>query len=161
LTTRIEEPTKKEDRSYLQKLWVPIVLAIGFVAGEVLSYETAIPQFPGGGGPFCFTCHFHPFPSNPLFGYHVLLTTVEVALLVALVVVYGRMYVETKANFALGLVVVLIALLAQALLSYPILQGLIGPLYPGSGYSSEAVDILAADIFTICAYTVFLYLSLD
>jgi hypothetical protein len=161
LTTRIEEPKKEEDRSYLQKLWVPIVLAIGLAAGEVISYGTAMPQPQGGRGPFCFTCHFYPFPSDPAFGYHVVLTTVEVALLIALVVIYGRMYVETKANFALGLVVVLIALLAQALLSYPILQDLIGPVYPGSAYSSEAVDILAADIFTICAYTLFLYLSLD
>jgi hypothetical protein len=156
LTTRIEEPTKDGDRSYLQKLWVPIVLIIGFVAGEVLSYETAIPKFPGGGGPFCFTCHFHPFPSNPAFGYHVVLTTVEVALLIALVVIYGRMYVETRANFALGLVFVLIALLVQTVLSYPLFQGLIGEVYLGPGYSSQV-----ADIFTICAYTLFLYLSLD
>jgi hypothetical protein len=157
LTTRIEDSTKKEDRSYLQKLWVPIVLIIGFVAGEVLSYETAIPTFSGGRGPFCFTCHFpYPFPSNPAFGYHVVLTTVEVALLIALVVIYGRMYVETRANFALGLVFVLIALLVQTVLSYPLFQGLIGEVYLGPGYSSQA-----ADIFTICAYTLFLYLSLD
>ena len=131
MTTRIEEPTKKGDRSDLQKLWVPIVLAIGFVAGEVLSYETAIPQVPGRRRPVLL--HL-PLPSVPF----------QPALRISRppddrgggparrpVVVYGRMYVETKANFALGLVVVLIALLAQALLSYPILQGLIGPLYPG------------------------------
>jgi hypothetical protein len=156
LTTRIEEPTKKEDKSHLQKLWVPILLAIGFVAGEVISYGTAMQQPQGGRGPFCFTCHFYPFPSDPAFGYHIVLTTVEVALLIALVVIYGRMYVETKANFALGLVFVLIALLVQTLLSYPLLQDLIGPVNLGPGYSSQA-----ADIFTICAYTVFLYLSLD
>ena len=62
MTTKIEEPTKKGNKSYLQKLWVPIVLAIGFVAGEVLSYETAIPQFPGRRRPLLL--HL-PLPSVP------------------------------------------------------------------------------------------------
>ena len=80
----------------------------------------------------------------------------EVALLVALVVIYGRMYLETSANFALGLVFVLVALLVQTLLSNPVLEDLVGQVPIGPGYSTPA-----ADIFTMFAYTVFLYLSLD
>jgi len=154
LTTITEGPTKTEGRRYLQKLWVPVVLAIGFVAGEAVSYGTEMPTSQGRGGPF--GTHSFPFPSNPVFQYHVLFTTMEVALLVALVIIYGRMYVETNANFALGLVFVLVALLVQALLSNPVLEDLVGEVPLGPGYSTPA-----ADIFTICAYTVFLYLSLD
>jgi hypothetical protein len=154
LTTKIEEPTKKEDKSYLQKLWVPVVLGLGFLVGEAISYGTGVPQPEGGMG--MFGGRFHPFPSDPLFGYHVVFTTMEVALLVALVVIYGKMYLETKANFALGLVFVLIALLVQALLSNPILEDLVISPPFGAGYLTPA-----ADVFTICAYTVFLYLSLD
>ena len=144
---------KKGDRRYLQKLWVPVVLVIGFVAGEAMSYGTQVEEPQGG---FMFGNHFHPFPTNPVFGYHVLFSTVEVALLVALVVIYGRMFLETKANFALGLIFVLFALLVEALLSNPILEDLIGTPPIGPGYLTPA-----ADIFTICAYTIFLYLSLD
>jgi multisubunit Na+/H+ antiporter MnhB subunit len=152
--TASEEPTPQK-RSYLQKVWVPVVLLVGLVVGEAISLATPTQrstQF--GGGPFGY---FHPFPTNPLFEYHVILTTVEVALLIALVVVYCRMYVETKANFALGLVVVLGALLLQTLVSYPITDSFIGPVsLPGPGYSS-----FAADFVTVCAYTIFLYLSLE
>ncbi|MDA4134057.1 MAG: hypothetical protein OK441_00625 [Thaumarchaeota archaeon] len=154
MTTINEEPTKREGRRYLQKLWVPVVLAIGFVAGEAISYGTGATETPGRGGPF--GTHFYPFPTNTIFQYHVLFTSIEVALLVALVVIYGKMYVETNANFALGLVFVLVALLVQALLSNPVLEDLMGQVPMGPGYSTPA-----ADIFTVCAYTVFLYLSLD
>jgi hypothetical protein len=154
LTATIEEATKKEDKSYLQKLWVPIVLGLGFLVGEAISYGTAMPQ-PEGGMDM-FGGRFHQFPSDPAFGYHVIFTTMQVALLIALVVIYGKMYLETKANFALGLVFVLIALLVQALLSNPVLEDLIITPAVGPGYLTPT-----ADVFTICAYTVFLYLSLD
>jgi hypothetical protein len=154
LTTVAEEPTKKGGGRYVQKLWVPVVLAIGFVAGEAISYGAEVQEPPGRGGPF--GTHFYPFPTNPIFPYHVLFTTMAVALLIALVVIYGRMYLETSANFALGLVFVLVALLVQTLLSNPILEDLVGQVPMGPGYSTPT-----ADIFTVCAYTVFLYLSLD
>ncbi|MDA4135497.1 MAG: hypothetical protein OK449_00685 [Thaumarchaeota archaeon] len=144
-----------QKRSYLQKVWVLVVLLVGLVAGEAISLATPTqPPSQFGGGPFGY---FHPFPTNPLFEYHVILTTVEVALLIALVVIYCKLYAETKANFALGLVVVLSALLLQALVSYPVTDSFIGQVsLPGPGYSS-----FAADFVTICAYTIFLYLSLE
>lgn len=154
MTNTTEDPAKKGEKSYLQKLWVPLVLAIGLAVGEAIAYGTAAEQPEGGFG--MFGGRFHPFPSNPVFGYHVVFTTIEVALLIALVVIYGRMYVETKANFALGLVFVLFALLVQTLLSNPVLEDLIGTPPIGPGYLTPA-----ADVFTIGAYTVFLYLSLD
>lgn len=139
-------------RPHIQKLWVPIVILVGLIAGELISVSI-VPSPPRyGGGPFGY---FHKFPTSALFEYHVILTTVEVALLVALVVIYSRMYIETKANFALGLVVVLVALLLQALFSYPITQGLFEIVGPPD-YSS-----FAADVVTVCAYAVFLYLSLE
>jgi hypothetical protein len=76
--------------------------------------------------------------------------------LVALVVVYVKMYRETKANFSLGLVIMLGALLLHSLISYPLLlvrEGQI-PIGPGEFLST-------ADIFMVVAYAVFLYLSLE
>jgi hypothetical protein len=146
--------SERAPRSSHQKLWVPIVLLIGLIAGEAILFATAGQPPPFGGGSYGFG--FHNFPRDPLFQYHVLLTTVEVSLLIALVLIYGKMYVETKANFSLGLVVVLAALLLQALLSYPVVDGLIGTPTIEPGFSSPT-----ADVFTICAYTLFLYLSLE
>lgn len=150
-----EEIVRTGGGRHVQKLWVPIVLIIGFVFGELISFGTTTqgPPGPGGSGPFGY---FRPFPTDPLFGFHIVFTTIEMALLVSLVIIYTRMYVETKANFALGLVVVLGALLVQGLLSYPILDDLIGQVSLGPGFSSPA-----ADLISICAYAVFLYLSLE
>ncbi len=69
--------------------------------------------------------------------------------------VYLKVYSETRANFALGLVAVLSALLLQTLFSYPLVLGTEGViLVPG-------ILTTLADFLTIGAYTVFLYLSLE
>ena len=87
---------------------------------------------------------------------HIILSTASVALLLALLVVYARTYLQTKANFIFGLLVVLFALLLQALTTFPVILGIAEhqPILP------EFTSNLA-DIFTIIAYTVFLYLSLE
>lgn len=153
----------KQGARLTQKLWVPVVLIAGFLLGEVIYTLIILEQSPYAGGskgpPFGFPYgpnHFPYFERDPSFQFHVVLTTLEVVLLVSLVTVYARMYVETKASFSLGLVIFLGALLIQALLSYPILLGFIGPIYLGPGLTSEF-----ADVVTVCAYTIFLYLSLE
>ena len=145
------EPPKKP--SYIQKLWVPVVIIIGLVLGEAISYVTVSTEEYGPPEGFFGFPHFR---IDPTLQVHVVLTTVEVSLLVALFVIYVRMYAQTRANFALGLVIMLIALLVQALLSYPLIIGYYGPVYLEPGLSSPSADIL-----TVCAYTVFLYLSLE
>jgi hypothetical protein len=152
-------PAAPERRSGRQKLWVPVVILVGLLLGEIISYFSTQPETVQFGGPGYGPGGFNQFPhfnSDPQIQFHIVLTTVSIALLVALVVVYVRMYVETKANFSLGLVVVLFALLLQALLSYPLLIGFIGTVNLGPGLSSQF-----ADVFTVCAYAVFLYLSLE
>jgi hypothetical protein len=147
------EPPKK--RSYVQKLWVPALVLIGLGIGELISYFSFTPPeyetFPGQMG-----FYFPHLQSSPELQFHVVLTTVEVVLLVALVVIYVRMYAQTRANFSLGLVIVLVALLLEALLSYPLIIGYYGTVSLEPGLSSPS-----ADAFTVCAYAVFLYLSLE
>jgi hypothetical protein len=141
------EPKKKG--TTVGKLWVPIVIFVGTVMG-IVAYvvATEISGFP----------HFNRF--GQFFGpdvyleFHIILSTVGMALLVALIVVYARTYLQTKANFILGLLVVLFALLLQSLLTYPVLLEL------ETGFAIEVFSPVA-DVFTILAYTVFLYLSLE
>jgi len=148
-----------------QKLWVPLIVAFGFILGELVSYFSTEPEFGCRGfdyGPGAFNCgpggfdQFPHFENDPLIQFHIVLTTMAIVLLMSLVVVYARVYGETKANFALGLVVVLFALLLEALLSYPLVVGFMGTLTLGPGLSSQF-----ADVFTVCAYAIFLYLSLE
>jgi len=131
---------------------VPVVLLVGLGWGLILSALSEEPREVRFAGYRGFT-YFNP---NPLFELHIVLSTITVALLVSLVIVYVKVYLETKANFALGLLLVLGALLLQTLLSYPVLIGLAGPPPFGPGYYG-----LSADVLTIGAYTIFLYLSLE
>lgn len=143
-TTEIRPPS--DASRHLSKLWVPVVLLIGVLLGVALS--SFVPE---GIRP-----RFGRFPLVPELRFHVIFTTVEAVLLLALIVVYVRFYAQTRANFALGLVIVLMALFLNSFFSHPFLEGLIGPVPFGLGYL-----VPFADIFTIAAYTVFLYLSLE
>jgi len=131
------------------KLWLPVVLATGVLVGLFLSYAVPIP--------FGYL-RFGVFPDRfrDLLVIHMILSTVSVALLVALTIVYIKVYAETRARFAVGITVVLFALLIQSLFQYPLLLGLVGPFAAGQGSF-----LTFADLFTITAYTIFLYLSLE
>lgn len=143
----------EKPKKYSNRVWVPAVLLVGILLGALSSLLAPVPEeprferLPGV---------FFSFTPEPLLQLHVFVTTIEIVLLVALLVVYVKIYADTKANFSLGLVVVLAALLLNTLFSYPLLLGLVGPVSVRPGDF-----IIFADVFMIVAYTVFLYLSLE
>jgi hypothetical protein len=148
----INQPTVGPKKSPVGKLWVVVVLLVGLISGVLLS-DLATLQTGERPGFFRGVPYFNPDPTIRL---HVILTTVEVTLLISLVIVYLKVYSETRANFALGLVIVLGALFLQTVFSYPLVLGLAGPVLFVRGSLPTVSDVL-----TISAYTVFLYLSLE
>ncbi|MDA4116960.1 MAG: hypothetical protein OK455_01270 [Thaumarchaeota archaeon] len=149
--TANNQPAVEPKKSRVGKIWVVIVLLVGLIFGVLISDLATLPE-EGRPDFFRGVPYFNPEPSIRL---HVVLTTIEVALLVSLVVIYLKVYSETKANFSLGLVVVLGALLLQTILSYPLILGLEGfIILPG-------ILSTVADFLTLGAYAVFLYLSLE
>ena len=147
----INQPAAEPKKSAAGKLWVVIVLLAGLVAGVLLSDLATLPD--ASREPFFRGVPvFNPDPSIRL---HIVLTTVEVALMISLVIVYLKVYSETRANFALGLVIVLAALLLQTVLSYPLILG------TGEFILVPGPLTTLADFLTVGAYTVFLYLSLE
>jgi hypothetical protein len=141
-----EESTARR-RSALGKFWVPIVIFIGTLLG-VVSYNLTSYEFPHRPGQLSGAVIF--------LTIHIVLSTVGMVLLVSLLIVYSRTYIQTKANFILGLLVVLFALLLQSILTYPVFL----ELEISTGFVIEVFSPVA-DVFTIVAYTVFLYLSLE
>ena len=147
--TAVEPPTVAPKKSMVGKLWILVVLLAGLAVGILLSDVAT--------GELSRTFFLRGFPLNPdpRIQLHIVLTTMEVAMLVALVVVYTKVYNETRANFALGLVFVLSALFLQTIFSYPLLLGTEEVIFvPG-------ILTLLADFLTLGAYTLFLYLSLE
>jgi len=132
-------------------VWVLAVLVVGIVAGLVLA---ALPigttaTSPGRGPGW----HLQLSTASD---YDVVLSTVGLTLLIALLVVYARVYSDTKANFSLGLIIVLLALLLQSILTSPLLFGAFGETSGGIG-----TFLAIADVFKVVAFVVFLYLSLE
>jgi hypothetical protein len=128
-------------------VWTLAVIGIGVASGLLLA------AFPRAGRP-------GPFHGLGLFetleDVDVVLSTIGLATLVALLVVYAKTYADTGARFALGLIFVLAALLFQALLTSPLLFGLFGHELGGLG-----PFVLVADAFKAAAFVAFLYLSLQ
>ena len=142
-------PSAEKKTKLSAELWVAIVLAIGIGVGLLIALLTP----PGGSAPM-------PMPG--MTGHHmgdedagIVLSTVSVALLVALLVLYSRTYQETKAKFTLGLVFFLSALLLQTLLSSPMLFRMFG-----HALGMLAPFVLIAELFKVAALAIFLYLSL-
>ena len=143
------EPVPQAPKKGQTKLLVPLVLAIGIFLGVVFS--KFIP-FPFGYGPFG-----QPFDAfRNLLVIHTILSTVIISLQVALVIVYLRVYADTGARFALGILVVMSALLIQTIFQSPLILGFVGRYTEGFG-----PYLFSGDLFTIAAYTIFLYLSLE
>ncbi len=148
--SEINKPARKAP----SKLWVPVVVLLGAVSGLLLYFWSVMNSY--------FDFGFERIPFQPGFGVetfgelHIILSSVSVSLLLALIIVYGRTYLQTKADFILGLLVVLFALLLHSLVTFPVILGI-------AEHSPIRPDFISniADIFTIVAYTVFLYLSLE
>jgi hypothetical protein len=129
------------------KVWLPVVLLMGLLLGLAASYLTP--------NPYSFW-RFLPPDFQEAFVLHTVLSTMSVVLLVALAVIYLKVYADTGARFALGITVVLVALLIQSVFQYPLILSQEGPFPNGQG-----PFLSYADFFTIAAYTLFLYLSLE
>src|SRR5579875_2061888 len=133
----------------LGKILVPIIILIGIIVGIAASF--ALLEVPSYEPPYSFRYFVWSF-----LAFHVILSTVALVLLIALLFVYLRIYSETRARFALGLVIVLGALLLHGIFTYPLLLPTPRDFWiiPGPFFDS-------GDILMIIAYTVFLYLSLE
>jgi hypothetical protein len=124
-----------------------IVIAVGLAVGALFA---AVAPAPGGSPPNAGPAPMVPHAA-PLF-----FSGLNLVLLLALVLVYVRTYAETRARFALGLVVFLVVLFFQALASSPALLGALG-----YGPGDLGFFLLLSGILEAVALSVFLYLSLE
>jgi hypothetical protein len=141
-----------EKGTQISKVWVPVILVLAVLLGLVLAETITVPAVCPPGYP---PCSFFLLSIQRALMLHVILSTIEIVLLVSLVAVYIKVYAETRANFSLGLIIVLGALFVHSVLSFPLVVNEVGQTLFGSGLFFPYTDLL-----TIIAYSVFLYLSL-
>ncbi len=133
----------------ISRVWVLVVLAFGILLGILFALTIRLDIREAGPGQFFL------LSIQRALQLHVILSTIEMVLLFSLVIVYLKIYTDTRANFSMGILIVLFALLVHSILSFPLTVDQIGPVLLGSG-----AFFPYPDIFTIIAYTIFLYLSL-
>jgi hypothetical protein len=143
-----EPASSKKGR--VTRLWVLVAVTVGILLGALMAILFPPPHYEFGPEQFFM------LSIQRALMFHVFLATLEIVMLVALVLVYVKIYSVTRANFSLGLVFVLAALLVHSVLTYPLFLMSIGPVVVGSGPFFPYTDL-----FTIFAYVVFLYLSLE
>lgn len=140
---------KVQKGGHISKLFVPLVVAVGAIIGVVaFVIANAIAADGSSGSGDIFVEAFR--------GTHVVLTTVTISLLVALLYVYTKTYLATKAHFALGMWLVLLALLLRFVFTYPIFLDFTQHLPLLQNFFSPI-----SDAFTVIAFSLFLYLSLE
>jgi len=133
----------------ISRIWVLVVLVFGILLGVLFALTIRMDIREAGPGQFFL------LSIQRALQLHVILSTIEMVLLFSLVLVYLKIYNDTRANFSMGILIVLFALLVHSILSFPLTVDQIGPVLLGSG-----AFFPYPDIFTIIAYTIFLYLSL-
>ncbi len=140
-------------RKRTSRVWVLVVLGVSVLLGIVLAQTIPTPECPPG--YFCPPVYLYLLSVHEALMLHVILSTIELVLLASLVVVYIKVYSETRARFSLGLTLILGALLVHSLLSYPLVVNDVESVLYGSGLFFPYADFLA-----IAADSIFLDLSL-
>ena len=98
--------------------------------------------------------HPPPWDIELFYTFKTILSTVNVALLIFLLVSYLDIYRKIKSEFTIGLIVFSLTLLFYALSSNPLVHWLFG--FRGFGLGPFA---MLPDLFTTVALTVLLYLT--
>ncbi len=128
------------------------VLLVALGGGIIgLAITFLVRPMPGPPGP-----HGVAAPTPHLLLLSGAIAGIDLALLVALVAVYLRTYLDTRARFAAGLVVFLVALLLQTFVTAPFIVGAFG-----FGVGGLWPFLFASSLFGAVALAVFLFLSLE
>ncbi len=129
-----------------------LILAI-LVAAALLATFSAnmnFPAFPGQQRP----PRTVPGDIELYYSARTVISTVNVTLLLILLVTYADMYLKTKSEFVIGLIIFSMVLLLNALTSNPLVHQIFGFYAFGLGPFA-----MLPDLFTLSALIVLLYLT--
>ena len=153
MENQMETQMEKKPRRWL------LVIVIGLIVVGVLAAVWASLSFDIITSP---SFPFRPLPPpefNPadLEFYYIaktVVSTINIALLVFLIATYVTIYIKTKSEFTIGLLIFAIIFLVKDLTASPFITGVFGFRLYGLGPFA-----LLPDVFELAALSVLLYLS--
>jgi hypothetical protein len=140
--------TQYSGLKFKASLLLPIFLLVGlfaaFLAASVL--YSPIQKSP---------VHFTPYDFEFFYFAHAIISTVNIALLIVLSIIFISVYRKTKSEFAFGLIVFGFAFLLKDIVASPFIAGIFS--FSASGLGPF---IVLPDIFELTALSVLLYMHL-
>lgn len=149
------EAKNKEKHVLSAEFWVTFVILVGVIVGLAVGLSVP-PATTNGGTGVGPPPPPQPQPSSQFNFVGNIFSIVSLALLVALLVVYSKIYMSTKAPYVVGLIMFLVALFFEDLVSSPIV---LASLKEGFGNLDPYLAI--GQVFLCTGLAVFLYLSLE
>jgi hypothetical protein len=152
--SRKRSKTKKENQMS-SRLKLGLILAILVAAAIFAAFwvTTMIlpPSFPVRRGP---TGGFVPGDFEYFYFAYTIISTINIALLVILLITFVNIYNKTRSPFTIGLIIFAAAFLMKDIASSPFVTGLFGFIAFGLG-----PFVFLPGIFEFAALSVLLYLS--
>jgi hypothetical protein len=140
------------------KIWLILVLAAVLVVAVLASFwamytlDHPAQDFPFRPRPVPFT---NPADIEIFYIARTVVSTINIALLVVLVLTYASIYMKTRSEFTIGLLIFALVFLMKDLSSNPFVTGAFGFQLFGLGPFA-----LLPDLFELGALSVLLYLSI-
>jgi hypothetical protein len=140
------------------KIWLILVLAAVLVVAVLASFwamytlDHRAQDFPFRPRPVPFT---NPADIELFYIARTVVSTINIALLVVLVLTYASIYMKTHSEFTIGLLIFALVFLMKDLSSNPFVTGAFGFQLFGLGPFA-----LLPDLFELGALSVLLYLSI-
>ena len=144
----------KNNRTKYAIIIAVLVAAAVFAAFWALFLRHHIPIFtqkrtPPSGG-------FVPGDLEFFYLASTIISTINIALLLILTLIYVNLYIKTRSNFTIGLMIFALAFLVENLTSSP----LITSLYGFRAYGLGPFELLP-ELFEFIAFSILLYLSIS
>jgi hypothetical protein len=144
--------TNNDDNRRSLKFKIGLLLPIFILAGLIAALLAAsILYSPIQKPPQYFT----PYDFEFFYYAHAIISTVNIALLIVLSIIFISVYRKTRSEFAFGLIVFGFAFLLKDIVSSPFMAGIFSFAASGLG-----PFIVLPDIFELAALSVLLYMNL-
>jgi len=147
----MENQMNKKSKTWLLLILLPILVVVAILAATWAASTFWYPRFPWQPRPP------YKIPGDIEFFYitKTVVSTINIALLIFLLLIYADIYIKTRSEFTIGLIIFSATLLLYALTSNPIIIWAFGFRPFGLGPFA-----LLPDLFTLAALVVLLYLSI-